>query len=135
MYAVGIGVVLLLAFAAFDDITTDHDASFALEYAVLAGCALWLFVIAGRLLLEGRRALGAGSLVALAGAVWAQADVGPGIVPGPWPGYLTTAVAFLWFAGLAVVLFFGAHRPQESSPARSEPQPPRDRGRDGCQNR
>ena len=35
------GVVLLLAYAAFDDIMTDNATSFLPEYAILAVAATW----------------------------------------------------------------------------------------------
>ena len=45
-------VVLLLVFAAFDDITTDHATTFRPEYSALIGCAAWLTFVAARLLRE-----------------------------------------------------------------------------------
>ena len=39
-------VVLLLAYAAFDDITTDNDTDFRLEYGMLILAALWMAYVA-----------------------------------------------------------------------------------------
>lgn len=36
------GVAIILALLALDDITTDNAASFALEWAMVAGCGAWL---------------------------------------------------------------------------------------------
>lgn len=95
---------VLLAYAAFDDITTDNATSFTFEYAGLAVCGAWLLVLALRLIREGRLALGGISLLALAGAVWGQRAIGPGTVPSVGPHYLATVGAFGWFAVLSVIL-------------------------------
>jgi hypothetical protein len=105
--AIGIAFVLLLAFAAFDDITTDNDTDFRVEYAALAASGLFLSVASVRLLRSGHRKLGGVSLVALAGAFWAQGSIG--LAPGFWPAYVAMAAAFLWFGVLAMVLFIRAH--------------------------
>ena len=101
---------LMLAFAAFDDITTGTETNFTLEYAALLACAGWLASVTLRLLRDSHRVLGAMSFIALAGAVWAQGGIGPGLVPGPWPAYVITASAFLWFAVVAIVLFVSGWR-------------------------
>ncbi len=104
-HAVGMAAAVVLAFAAFDDITTDRDTDFTVEYAVLAACALWLCVASIRLLSGRHRRLGGVSLVALAGALWAQRGIGPGMTPDLWPEYLVMIAAFLWFGALALFLF------------------------------
>ena len=112
-------VVLLFAFGAFDDITTDNDTSFAVEYAMLALGAAWFVSLAVRLLRLGYRMLGIASLAALAGALWGQRAIGQGITPVFWPGYLATAGAFLWFLVLAISLLVLAARSWAStSPSR-----------------
>lgn len=98
-------VALFFVFAAFDDITTDHATSFRVEYTALAACAVYLGFLAARLINLGHRTLGSLSLVALAGALWGQRGIGPGVAPGLWPEYVVTTGAFLWFTSLAVVLF------------------------------
>jgi hypothetical protein len=108
--AIGIAFVTLLAFAAFDDITTDNDTNFTVEYVALAICALWLCVVSIRLVRGRHRRLGSVSFVALAGALWAQRSIGPGITPGFWPAYLVMAAVFLWFGLLAVLLFVRSQR-------------------------
>lgn len=100
---------LMLAFAAFDDITTGTESDFTLEYAALLACAGWLLSVTLRLR-DSHRVLGAISFIALAGAVWAQSEIGRGIVPGPWPAYVMTASAFLWFSVVAVVLLVSGWR-------------------------
>ena len=101
---------LMLAFAAFDDITTGTESNFTLEYAALLACAGWLLSVTLRLLRASHRVLGAISFIALAGAVWAQSEIGRGIVPGLWPAYVMTASAFLWFSVVAVVLLVSGWR-------------------------
>lgn len=96
--------VLLLVFAAFDDITTDNATSFRFEYTALIFCAAWLSMLGVRLIKNGHRVLGAVSLAALGAAVWSRQDIGPGITPGLWPGYVMTTGAFLWFVALATML-------------------------------
>ena len=44
------GVAIILALLALDDITTDNAASFALEWAMVAGCGVWLGYMALRML-------------------------------------------------------------------------------------
>lgn len=96
---------LLLVFAAFDDITTDRTAtSFTVEYMALLACAIWFGFVAVKLIRHGYRTLGILSLVALAGALWGQRAIGPGIRPGLWPEYVITTGAFLWFLALAITL-------------------------------
>ena len=96
---------LLLVFAAFDDITTDRSAtSFTVEYTALLACAMWFGFVAMKLIRRGHRTLGILSLLALAGALWGQRAIGPGIRPGLWPEYVVTTAAFLWFLALAITL-------------------------------
>ena len=108
---------LLLIFAAFDDITTDHATSFPFEYTTLVACAVWLLFVAVRLMRDGRGLLGGVSLLALAGAVWGQRAVGPGVVwgrPGITPPFspelVTVTTAYGWFCALSLVLLWLAWR-------------------------
>jgi hypothetical protein len=107
-------VALLLAFAAFDDITTDNATSFRVEYTMLVICAVWLGSVAVRLLRRGYRTLGIASLAALAAALWGQFAIGRAITPGFWPGYVVTDGAFLWFLALAVGLLVQGFRARRS---------------------
>lgn len=95
---------VLLAFAAFDDITTDDAASFTLEYVALAACGLALAFVAARLFRAGHSLLAAVSVAALAAAAWGQRAIRPGLVPGFEPEHVVTAAALLWFAALSLVL-------------------------------
>jgi hypothetical protein len=94
-------VALLLVFAAFDDITTDNATTFRVEYTLLVGCVGWLLFVAWSLIRGGQRTLGYASLVALAGALWAQHAIGPGMVPGLRPEYIVMTTAYFWFWALA----------------------------------
>jgi hypothetical protein len=96
---------VLLAFAAFDDITTGNESDFTTEYAVLVLCAVWLLFVCIRLLRNSHQVLGGISLVALAAGIWSQRAIGPGIIPGLWTEYVVMAAAFLWFAALSLILF------------------------------
>ena len=95
---------LLLAFLAFDDITTDNATDFSVEYLVLAACFLWLFVLAIRLIREHDVVLGATSLLILAVAAWGQRTIGPRTVASLDPHYLATVAVFAWWFTLALVL-------------------------------
>lgn len=96
--------VMAIAFAAFDDITTGNETDFRLEYRALLVCLMWLMFVAVRLMRLRHRMLGIVSLAALAGAMWGLRQIGGGISPGMWPGYLVTAGAMLWFVVLSGVL-------------------------------
>ena len=112
---VSFGAVLLV-FAAFDDITTDLTAtSFTIEYTALLACAIWFGVVAVRLIRLGYRTLGMLSLAALAGGLWGQRAIGPGITPGLWPEYVITTSAFLWFLALAISLLVLGYRSRSTA--------------------
>jgi hypothetical protein len=94
---------VLLAFAAFDDITTDTATTFMSEWVGLAVCGAWLLIVSWRLLGSGHRRLGSISVVALVAAVGAGSAIRPGT--GPFQiEYLTTIAGLLWFLGLAGIL-------------------------------
>lgn len=95
---------VLVAYAAFDDITTDNATAFTFEYGALILCAAWLLALAIRLIRIQRPVLGGISLLALAAASWGQRAIRPGLVPGLSSHYVATASAFVWFAVLSVVL-------------------------------
>lgn len=98
-------VALLLSFAASDDITTDNDTDFTLEYGALGICWIAVMLVAAGLLRRGHRVLGVSSAVVLAAALWgSRLAIRPGIVPGWWPEYVVVVGTFLWFALLSVVL-------------------------------
>ena len=99
-------VVLLLVFAAFDDITTDNATTFGPEYSALVGCAAWLTYVAARLLREGRRMLGGLSALALTAGLWTQHLIRPGVVPGLWPESIVITAAYVWFWGLSLALLW-----------------------------
>jgi hypothetical protein len=97
--------LLLLAFAAADDITTDNDTNFTLEYGALLGCWLGLTVVAVGLWRRGQRAVAAVSFVVLPTVLWAGSQaIHPGIGPGDWMAYLAVLAGFLWFGVLATLL-------------------------------
>ena len=111
--------VVLLAFAAFDDITTDSGTSFAAEYSGLILCGAWLAVLAVRQLRGRQLVPGSVSLLALAGAIWGQGAIGPGTVPSTDLRYLATVGAFAWFAALSIVLLLQGWRSHpEAQPRR-----------------
>ena len=55
-------VVLLIAFAAFDDITTGNEPDFRQEYFVLVACSIWLMFVAVKLMRRHRRLRPSGRL-------------------------------------------------------------------------
>src|SRR5512134_2571622 len=78
---------LVFAFAAFDDITTDHATSFRVEYTLLLGCAAWGAVLIGRLVRRGRRALASVCTALLLAVLWGQQSIGPGTRASVEPEY------------------------------------------------
>jgi hypothetical protein len=94
----------VLAFLAFDDITTDNATTFTLEYGLLLLCAAWCLFVSIRLIGRGNRVLGILSLVTLTGAVWGQRRIGPGTAPAWQPEYLATATGMLWLLALSAIL-------------------------------
>ena len=94
---------VLLAFAAFDDITTDTATIFTFEWVGPVACSLWLVIVSWRLLRGEHRWLGYLSAVALVAAVSAGSSIRPGT--GPFlVEYLATMAGLLWFLGLVVIL-------------------------------
>ena len=94
---------VLLAFAAFDDITTDTATTFTFEWVGLAVCGVWLLMVSWRLLRSEHWWLGSVSIVALVAAVGAGSAIRPGT--GPFQiEYLTTAAGLLWFLALVGIL-------------------------------
>jgi len=94
---------VLLAFAAFDDITTDTATTFTFEWFGLAACGMGLVIVSWRLLRSEHRWLGSVSVVALVAAVGAASSIRPGTGPFQFE-YLATIAGLLWFLGLAVIL-------------------------------
>ena len=105
--AVTIGLVVL-AWLALDDITTDNSTGFRPEYTLLAACGAWCLFLAYDLLKQGYRRMGTTSMVAVASAVWVASDGLGHKRDGGWsvfwPEYTVMLVAWLWFLALAVVL-------------------------------
>jgi peptidoglycan/LPS O-acetylase OafA/YrhL len=107
---------VLLAFAAFDDITTDRATTFTFEWVGLAVCGVWLLIVSWRLLRSERRWLGSLSVLALFAAVGAGSAIRPGT--GPFQvEYLTTIAGLLWFLGLVGILARQAWRRSEQHEA------------------
>jgi hypothetical protein len=94
---------VLLAFAAFDDITTDSATTFTVEWFGLAVCGVWLLMVSWRLSWTEHPWLGSVSVVALAAAVGAGSSIrrGTGLFQVE---YLTTIARLLWFLGLVAIL-------------------------------
>ena len=111
---------VLLAFAAFDDITTDTAITFRVEWGALAACAVTMFIVSWRLLQRGDWWLGSISMVALAAAVGAGSTIARGISPFQIE-YLTTIAALFWFLGLAAILSVRAWRRNVTRRAPSHP--------------
>jgi ABC-type polysaccharide/polyol phosphate export permease len=95
----------ILAFLAFDDITTDDATTFTVEYSLLAVCAVWVAILSVRLALQRCFALSGISFCVLVAALWGQRFIGPGTVPSLQPYYLATVFSIVWFLGLSVYLF------------------------------
>ena len=100
--------LVVLAWLALEDITTDNSTGFTPEYTLLTACGAWCLFLAYDLLKQGYRRLGTASMVALAAAVWVASDgIGHKRDGGWsifWPEYTVMLVASLWFLALAIVL-------------------------------
>jgi hypothetical protein len=95
-------VLLGLAYAALDDITTDRATSFTVEYSILAGCGAWILVVAALFTRARHYILAVLSVIALFAAVWGLRDI-RGVVSRASPEFVAVAGAFLWFFTVAVV--------------------------------
>ena len=106
---------VLIAFAAFDDITTDTAMTFTFEWLGLGVCAAWLLIVSWRLVRGEHRWLGSVSVIALVVAVGAGSRIRPGT--GPFRvEYLATIAGLIWFLGLGGILATRAWRlPQHLS--------------------
>lgn len=102
--------MVVLAFLAFDDITTDNATSFPLEYGCPALAALWSVALVVWLLRTRRFWLGGASLLILAAAAWGQRAIGPGTEPSLRPEYIATVSALAWFLVMAVALAISGFR-------------------------
>jgi hypothetical protein len=95
--------VVLLAFGAVDDITTDNAPTFLVERIALVCAGAWFVFLAFRLW-QGHLRLVAVISVAMIGlAAWAQPLIGPGTVPND-VAYLTTIAGLAWFLFVAAFL-------------------------------
>ena len=103
-------VVLVLVFAALDDITTDNATAFPMEYSFLIISVGWLLYVVARLLRSGHRVLGTVSALALVVGVWAQRALVFDVMPGLWTEYVILLVAYLWFWVLAGALLWLGRR-------------------------
>jgi hypothetical protein len=98
-----------MAFAAFDDITTDTAATFTFEWVGLGVCATWLLIVSWRLLRGEHRWLGSVSVIALVVAIGAAPAISPGTDPFRVE-YLLTMVVLVWFLALGGILATRAWR-------------------------
>ena len=86
---------VVLAFLAFDDITTDNATSFRFEYTCLVACAGWVILLAARLARRGHRVLAGLTGALLLAVVWGQRKIGPGVRASWQPEYvIATAAVF-----------------------------------------
>jgi hypothetical protein len=93
----------LIAFAAFDDITTDIATTFTFEWLGLGVCAAWLLAVSWRLVRGGHRWRGSVSVIALVVAAGAGSTIRPGTNPFRIE-YLAPIAGLVWFLGLGGIL-------------------------------
>lgn len=96
--------MVILAFLAFDDITTDNATTFTVEYSCLLACAMWCLVLVIRLAGTRHFVLGGASALVLGAAVWGQHSIGPGTTPSWQPEYVAVVAAVGWFLVLSLLL-------------------------------
>jgi hypothetical protein len=101
---------VLLAYLAFDDITTDSALSFRIEWTAIAGCAAWFTVASYWLMRQGFRKLGGISLAVVAVAALSQSSINGGAIASTWFARLALLVALAWFAALAAIMVWLAAR-------------------------
>jgi hypothetical protein len=112
-WARGAGMVslllLVLAWLALDDITTDNaTGAFVPEYSLLVLCGAWFAAVAAWLLLRGRRFAGVASVAAIGLAVLAFWSLPHHYAP-PSPVNDLGLISIAWFLGLGIWLI--ARRP------------------------
>ncbi len=103
--------VAIVAFLAFDDITTDKATSFPAEYSFLLAGAIWCLIVAVSLIGMRHFVLGGACVLALAAAVWGQRSVGPGTIPSWQAEYVATVAALGWFLVLSLWLLVSGSTP------------------------
>jgi len=109
-------LVLLLTWAALDDITTGNEPSFVGEYTLLALSDLWFAAIAGWLIVRRRTVIGLVSLAAVALAAlawWSLPHRGEPSNPINVLGF----IPIIWFVALSVwMLVARGHRWTTTTP-------------------
>jgi peptidoglycan/LPS O-acetylase OafA/YrhL len=114
-------LLLVLAWLALDDITTDNaTGAFVPEYTMLVVCGIWFAGVAVWLLVRRRTLLGIGSVLAVALAVLAFWSLPHHYGPASPVNYLGL-ISIAWF--LAVGIWLVARRSALTPLQRSEPQP------------
>lgn len=109
-------LLLVLAWLALDDITTDNATTFEFEYTMLVWCGVWFTSVAIWLLVRRRPVLGIASLVAVALAVVAFWSLPHHYAPAAPVNYLG-AVSLVWFLALAIWLVARRSTPPRVLPA------------------
>jgi len=97
-------LLLVLAWLALDDITTDNaTGAFIPEYSMLVMCGVWFVGVAAWLLVRRRPLLGIASLFAVALAICAFWSLPHHYAPASPVNYLGL-VSIAWFLALAIWL-------------------------------
>jgi hypothetical protein len=100
------GAAVILAFGAFDDITTDNATSFEVEYSCLVLCLIWMAALIARLAKRGLNLLALLCAMLVLAILWGQRQIGPGTTASWQLEYVlaTTAIIgiFLVACGLIV---------------------------------
>jgi hypothetical protein len=113
-------LILVLAWLALDDITTDNASAFIPEYSMLVMCGIWFVGVAAWLLVRRRLLLGITSLLAVALAICAFWSLPHHYAP-PSPVNDLGLVSFAWFLALAIVLVAARSAAPRTRPA-AQPQ-------------
>ena len=104
--------LIVLAWSALDDITTDNaTGAFIPEYSILVMCGIWFAGVGAWLLVRRQTSLGVASLAAVALAVVAFWSLPHRGAPGSLVNYLGL-VPLAWF--LALAIWFVARRSRVS---------------------
>lgn len=104
--------VVVLAFLALDDITTDPAPSHVIEWRFLVLGLTWCATLAVRLVWRGRLVYAAVVALLVAAGLWGRAAIAPGTVASWRPEYVVVSVAIAGLLLVAMLLLVrGSRRP------------------------
>ena len=101
---------VLMAYAAFDDITTDDAATFTVEYIILIFCTSWILFVSIILLIKRKLIIGTASFAVLAVVIWGQQTIGPATIAGFKTGHIAMLTSLGWFFCISIFMLIAGFR-------------------------